>query len=285
MRATRELRGRVAVVTGVTSGIGRATAARLVAAGATVVGCARDGERLAQVATRIPGLQVVAADLRDTAARAALVDGALDTYGRVDVLVNAAALGHVGAVVDMTADDVERVVLTGLVAYVDLTRRVLPGMLERGDGDIACIASVAAWSASPPLTVYSATKRGVDGFVEGLRREVTPHGVRVHSIAPGPVATEFHARAVHLHPREDDPQVRPAPGISADRVARIVRDELEHGRGRTVSAPRVAGLSRLAGLPGISHLSDLVARRSSEQLQEAGPRLADSRTGGYRARA
>lgn len=281
MRPSRQLAGRTALVTGVTSGIGRATAGRLVAAGATVVGCARDGDRLQAVARELPGLLVVPCDLRDTAQRADLVQGVLSRHGRVDVLVNNAAVGHVGAVVDLEADDVERVVLTGLVAYVDLARQVLPGMLERGDGDLLFVSSVAAWFAGPPLTLYSAVKRGVDGFVEGLRREVTPQGVRVHSVNPGPVATEFHARAVHLHPREGDPAVQPAPGVRPDRVARQVRDELERGRGRTVSVPRVAGVSRLAGQPLVSPVVDLVVRRFARRLEALGPQLADDRAGGF----
>jgi short-subunit dehydrogenase len=154
-------------------------------------------------------------------------------------------------------------------------------MLARGDGDVLFVSSVAAWFTSPPLTLYSATKRGVDGFVEGLRREVTPEGVRVHSVNPGPVATEFHARAVHLHPGEGDPGVKPAPGVSPDRVARQVRDELETGRGRTVCVPRVAGVSRLGGQPGVSQVVDLLVRRFARRLEALGPQLADDRAAGF----
>lgn len=281
MKPGRDLRGRVVVVTGVTAGIGRATAARLVAAGAVVVGCARDGDRLQAVVREIPGLEPVVCDVRVADQRAQLVDHALARHGRVDVLVNNAGLGYVGAVVDMSGHDVERVVGTSVTGYLDLTRRVLPGMLERGDGDVLMLSSSAAWIATPPMTVYGAAKRAVDGFVEGLRREVAPSGVRVHSINPFFVATEFHARAIGLHPREGDPEIRRSPGIPADRVALQVRRELESGRGRTVAVPRWIGVGRLASYPLVSPLIDVVVRRAAGRLEQAGRELADRRTGRY----
>jgi NADP-dependent 3-hydroxy acid dehydrogenase YdfG len=277
----RSLHGRIVLVTGVTAGIGRATAQRLLAAGATVVGCARDGDRLQAVAQQLPGLEVHPADVRDDEQRAALVAAALARHGRIDVLVNNAGLGYVGAVVDMSAHDVERVVSTNLTGLVDLTRRVLPGMLGRGDGDVLMLSSSATWVSTPPLTAYAATKRGVDGFVEGLRREVTQHGIRVHSVNPLFVATEFHARAMGLHPQEDDPQIRRSPGIRADDVARLVRQELERGRGRTIAAPRWAGAARLASYPGVRPLVSLALRQLSGRLSAAGRELADRRAGSY----
>jgi NAD(P)-dependent dehydrogenase (short-subunit alcohol dehydrogenase family) len=256
---TRALAGRVAVVTGVTAGIGRAVARELLEAGASVVGCARDGERLGLVAAELPGLVAVACDLREPAERAALVRTALDRFARVDVLVHNAGLGYVGAVADMTADDIERVIATNVTALIDLTRLVLPGMHRRGDGDVLVVSSVAAWFRTPPLTAYAASKSAVDGFVEGLRREV-PRSIRVHSVNPGFVSTEFHARALGMQPREDDPGVRRIPGVQPDVVSGRVLRELRRGRGRTVAVPRVVGLARLVGLPGISHAVDLAVR-------------------------
>jgi short-subunit dehydrogenase len=274
---TRALSGRVAVVTGVTAGIGRALARRLVAAGASVLGCARDEQRLETVAAELPGLDTMRCDVTDGAQRAALVRGAIERFGRIDVLVNNAGLGYLGAVVDMTAEDVERVVATNTTALIDLTRLVLPGMLRRHDGDVLMVSSTAAWVSLPPLTAYAASKRAVDGFVEGLRREVGPHGIRVHSVNPGPVATEFHARALRLRPREDDPGVRPAAGIGPDRVARRAVRELRAGRGRTVAVPRALGLARLLGLPPVTYAADLGIRRASGLLARLGPAAAHRR--------
>jgi short-subunit dehydrogenase len=278
MSNRRSLSGRIAVVTGVTAGIGRASAARLLAAGATVVGCARDEQRLAHVAGELPGLQVVPCDVRDGGQRGALVDGVLERHGCIDVLVNNAGVGYVGAVVDMDQEDVERIVRTNVTAVLDLTRRVLPGMLERGNGDLLMVSSVAAWTATPPLTVYAASKWAVDGFVEGLRREVVPHGLRVHSVNPAFTSTEFHARALRLHPREGDPQVRRAPGVPADEVARVVRQQLESGRGRTVTVPRWAGFARAAAWPLVRPVVDLAVRQVPDSLSAAGRELAHRRS-------
>ena len=242
---TRALADRVAVVTGVTAGIGRAVARDLLAAGAAVVGCARDGQRLDLVAAELPGLIAVRCDVRESGERAVLLQTALDRFGRVDVLVHNAGLGYVGAVADMAAEDVERIIDTNVTALIDLAGLVLPGMQRRGDGDVLVVSSVAAWVQLPPLTAYAASKRAVDGFVEGLRREV-PHGIRVHSVNPGFVSTEFHARALGMRPREDDPGVRRTPGGGAGRGVRpgaagAALGPWSHGRRATRRRARPAG--------------------------------------------
>jgi short-subunit dehydrogenase len=265
----------VVLVTGVTAGIGRCLARDLVAAGATVVGCARDAERLAVVAAEVPGLVTVPCDVRDRDQRAALVHGA-QRHGPVDVLVHNAGVGYVGAVADMSAEEVDRIVETNLTALIDLTRLVLPDMLRRG-GDVLVVSSSATWLPVPPLTAYSASKRGVDGFVAGLRREVARQGVRVHSVNPGFVATEFHARALGLHPREGDPGVAPMLGIDPARVsARAVR-ELRSGRGRTVAVPRVVGAARLLAVPPVAQLVERGLRIAAPALLRRGRALAVSR--------
>lgn len=268
---TRVLAGRTALVTGVTSGIGRATAAQLLGSGMTVVGCARDEERLRLVARELDGLVPVPADVRDAAQREALVKAALERTGRLDVLVNNAGVGYVGAVEDMTADDVERVLATNATAVVDLSRLVLPHMLGRGDGDVVLLSSSAVWATIPPLTVYAASKHAVDGFAVGLRREVAGRGVRVHSVNPGFVATEFLSRAVDERPAEG--QARPSPGASPQRVAAAVVRELREGRGRTTAVPRVYGLSRLLQVPGLSHGFDLAVRAASGPLVRRGEQM------------
>jgi NADP-dependent 3-hydroxy acid dehydrogenase YdfG len=154
---TRALADRVVVVTGVTAGIGRAVARDLLAAGAAVVGCARDGQRLDLVAAELPGLIAVRCDVRESGERAVLVQTALDRFGRVDVLVHNAGLGYVGAVADMAAEDVERIIDTSVTALIDLARLVLPGMQRRCDGDVLVVSSVAAWVQLPPLTAYAAS--------------------------------------------------------------------------------------------------------------------------------
>ena len=178
--------GRVIIVTGASAGIGRATAERLARGGATVVGCARDLERLKEVAAKNPGIEPRRCDVTSAQDRAALIDGVLARHGRIDALVNNAGIGWEGLVHEMESGDIEKLVNTNVTALIDLTRLVLPGMLERGAGHIVMTSSAAGWFAFPPLTVYSATKFAVEGFVEGLRREVWRKGVVVSTVNPGP---------------------------------------------------------------------------------------------------
>ena len=277
-RSSTDLTGKVAVVTGVTAGIGREITAGLLEQGARVLGCARDGRRLAEVAEKLPGLETVTCDVRSAADRARLVATALDRFGRVDILVNNAGLGYVGAVVDMTADDLQRIVDTNVTGLMDLTRLVLPQMIERGDGDVLMVSSAAVWLSMPPLTAYAASKFAVNGFVEGLRREVASHGVRIHSVNPGFVQSEFLARALHARPEEGDAGVEDSPGIAPERVARVALRQLRKPRGRTVAVPRYMALGRLVGVPPFTHAVDLGVRVMSRRLERFGREIAHART-------
>ena len=273
------VRGRIVLVTGATSGIGRAVAARLAAAGARVVGCARDPDRLAEVAAAEPGWELRRADLTDADQRADMVDGVLADHGRIDVLVNNAGIGWQGLVEDMPADDVEQLYRTNVIAPVDLTRRVLPGMLARGDGHVVFTSSGAAFVALPPLTVYSSTKYAVDGFVEGLRREVWTRGVRVHSVNPGPVRTEWLARSRGVEP--DEGEAPPSPGVPAEWVAAAVHRSVTRPWSRTASVPRVVGLGRLLAVQPLRTAVDVATGLTATRLARGGRDLAESRTPGH----
>jgi NAD(P)-dependent dehydrogenase (short-subunit alcohol dehydrogenase family) len=221
---TASLADRVVLLTGGSAGIGRATLRRLSAAGAAVVVCARDGGRLAEAVAGLPRVTPVAADTGVAADRERLVQRVLEVHGRLDAVVHDAALGWAGLVEDMPAEAVEQDIAVNLTGVVDLTRRALPHLLtaarERGRADVVVVASVAGWSQVPPLTVYSATKAGVTGFVKGLRREVTSRGVRVHGVHPGPVSTEWLVRGRGAAPGSDaDALGRQSPGIAPERVA------------------------------------------------------------------
>lgn len=248
----RELRDRVVLVTGGTSGIGRAAVERLAQRGARVVTCARDGDRL-RAAGFPAGVQAVAGDLAHRADRAALVDAVLDRHGRIDALVNNAGQGRVGLLSELDADDVEQLVAVNFLAVADLTRLVLPH-LSRG-GDVLMISSAGAWAPLPPLSLYSATKAGVDGLVTALRREV-PRGVHVHSVNPGPVDTEWLARTAGVQPGEGPKAL--SGGVPAAWVAAAVEQCLTSSRSRTIAVPRGLGLARLTGVPPIDRLVDAV---------------------------
>lgn len=270
--------GRVIIVTGASSGIGRATAERLARGGATVVGCARDLDRMQEVADKTPGIEPRRCDVTSAQDRAALIDGVLARHGRIDALVNNAGIGWEGLVEEMETGDVEKLVNTNVTALIDLTRLVLPGMLERGAGHIVMTSSSAGWFAFPPLTVYSSTKFAVEGFVEGLRREVWRRGVVVSTVNPGPVATEWLARSQGYQPSEDDPQVRRNPGVPPEWVAAAIERSLRRPYGRTAGVPRVMGLLRLFQIPPLRTVADVAIGLGAGSLSTLAKKLTAETT-------
>ena len=277
---TRPVRDRVVVVTGASAGIGRAIATRLARRGAKVVGCARDPDRLQAFADATPGVLAVRADVTSAADREELLDTAVRAHGRVDVLVNNAGRGWAGLVEDMPPEKVREVIETNLLAVVELTRLALPGMLARRDGDVLMVSSGATWFTLPPLTVYGATKHGVDGFVRSLRKEVWARGVRVHSVNPGPVRTEWLARSEDHQPPEGHGEEVLSPGISPEWVAAAVERSLRRPWPRTASVPRVVGLGRLLEVPPVSTTLDWVLSRNAPAMAASGQRLAREKASG-----
>lgn len=276
---TRPLTDRTVLITGGSSGIGRVTAHRLADRGAHVVTCARDADRLGTLAAGDARITPVVADLTDAADRERLVDTVLATHGRIDALVNNAGIGWVGPVEEISADAVRRLVDTNLTAVLDLTRLVLPDLLRRGAGDIVMISSAAAWFPVPGLTAYAATKAGVEGFVGGLRREVGPRGVLVHSVNPGPVRTEWLPRSAGDRAGEDQQVTAPGPGVPPEWVSRAVEQCLTRTWARTLGVPRAVELSRLTVIPGVNRLVDAGLGLVAPRLTTWARQLADARTG------
>jgi len=242
---------RAVVVTGASAGIGRATARLLACRGARVLAVARSGRALAELAAEQPGVVPLVADLATGAGRAAVA--ATELGATADALVNNAGVGWQGRVEEMGEDDVRRLVEVNLVAAVDLTRRLLPGMLQRRCGHVVNVASVSSWVATPPLVVYAATKFGLEGFSDGLRRELAGRGVTVGTVNPGPVRTAFGSRMrAGDRPSEDLPD-SPWYGVPPEWVARAVARSIRLGGlpGYTaIAVPRAVGLARLGALPG-----------------------------------
>jgi NAD(P)-dependent dehydrogenase (short-subunit alcohol dehydrogenase family) len=186
------LTGKVAVVTGASKGIGLATTRALADEGVQVVAGARTttGELAALQATgRVRPVRV---DLSNPAGPADLVAAALD-LGSLDILVN-----NVGAVtprltgfLDVTDEQWLHSITLNLLAAVRTTRAALPAMLAAGHGTIVTISSVNAFLPDPTVIDYSAAKAALTNFAKSLSKEVGPHGIRVNSISPGPVATDL----------------------------------------------------------------------------------------------
>ena len=257
---------RVVLITGASSGIGRECALAFARRGDTVVGVARHAPALEELAAEQPGIRVETCDVTDADERASLVERVLADHGRIDVLVNNAGVGVIGYLDELDAGDVERVYETNVVAVADLTRLVLPGMRARDDGAVVMISSVAAWASVPPATVYSSSKFAVHGLIEGLRRELRGTGVRVHSVNPAPISTDYLARTADRSPQPGDPERPKAPGFPPSWVADAVLDAADSRRPTTRSVPRLGGLVRLARVQPVGVLLDVVFGRFGRRI-------------------
>lgn len=199
--------GRVVIVTGASSGIGEAAARAFGRAGDRVVLVARRADRLAALAAEIPESIAVPADLTRREDISQIVEAAMAHYGKIDVLVNNAGLGRYDWLERLPEEDILAQIEVNLIAPILLTRAVLPFMQAQGYGVIINVGSVAGKIATPTTTIYNASKFGLEGFTEGLRREVLPVGIHVCVVAPGPVAgTEFSARRKHMPVRLKGPR-------------------------------------------------------------------------------
>jgi 3-oxoacyl-[acyl-carrier protein] reductase len=191
-----ELKGRAAIVTGGTQGIGRAIARALVGAGADVTIAARtraDVERVAAELTAAgPGrARGAVADVSRYQDCRRLVGEAATAFGRLDVLVNNAGVGLFKPVVEMEPEDWDRVMRTNLDSLFYCSREAIPHLRRAGAGWIINIGSLAGKNAFPGGAAYNASKFGVIGFSEALMQEVRHDGIRVSYIMPGSVATDF----------------------------------------------------------------------------------------------
>lgn len=196
-----KLSGKVALVTGASSGIGSATALALVAEGAAVVLAARREDRLNEVARQIREAggqaEVIVADVADEAQANAAVDRAISAFGHLDILVNNAGLMLLGPVAGADTSDWRRMLDLNVLGLMLCSHAALRVMGPQGSGHIVNISSVSGRGAGPTSAGYSATKWAVGGFSEGLRQEARLHKIRVTVIEPGVVATELTDHITH----------------------------------------------------------------------------------------
>ncbi|MEJ7585436.1 MAG: SDR family NAD(P)-dependent oxidoreductase [Acidimicrobiales bacterium] len=195
------LEGTAALVTGASSGIGRATAKALAARGAAVALVARRVERLEELAEEIrtsgSTALVIEADVTDRSAAEAAVARTADELGRIDVLVNNAGVMLLGPILDAPVEEWEQMVSINVLGLLYCARAALPHLLAAADGaprhtsDLVNISSVAGRVVRQGSGVYNATKHAVGAFSESLRQEVTGRHLRVSLVEPGAVATEL----------------------------------------------------------------------------------------------
>ena len=198
------LAGEIALVTGATSGIGRATAEHLAELGAHVLLSGRDVERGEAVVAGIRAAggkaDFLAADLSDVTGARDLAQRAIDAGGgRVDILVNNAGIFPFGPTVEFSDDDFDAIVEVNLRSPFALVQALAPGMVERGGGAIVNVSSAAGQRALPVAGVYSASKAALDQLTRSWAAEFGPSGVRVNAVSPGPVRTEGTVDFKELH--------------------------------------------------------------------------------------
>lgn len=190
------LKGKVVLITGASSGFGQDAARLFAAEGASVVLAARRIERMQSQVKDIhaQGGEAMATpvDVTNQADIQNMVKSVIENYHQIDILFNNAGFGRLDWLENLDlARDIETQIAVNLTGLIEVTRAVLPHMLERNSGHIINMSSVAGWLAAPTYSVYSATKFGVRGFTDALRREVGPRGIHVSGIYPGPAITEF----------------------------------------------------------------------------------------------
>ena len=203
------------LVTGASSGIGRATALRLARSGSRVILLGRDRPALDEVAAKTSG-DVIVADLADPAEVERAAAESLAVAGRVDVLINNAGEGWAGPFAEINPLRAELLVRTNLLAPIRLSRALIPGMLERKSGHIVNVSSIAGHVGVRGEVVYSATKAGLIGFSESLRYELAGTGLGITVVSPGVVRTAFFERAGHPYTRRFPRLIEP------DRVAQAI---------------------------------------------------------------
>ena len=264
-----DLGGKVAVVTGASTGIGRSVAQELVRRGARVVIAARSRERVEEAAAAL-GCTSVVADVTRAEDVARLVDGTIASHGGIDILVANAGVYVGGDLWDSDPEALDRLLTTNVNGVVRTVRAVLPHLLERGEGDILVTSSVSGHQAIHWEPVYSASKHALQAFVHGMRRQLIGTGVRIGAIAPGIVLNDLWG---------------------------VVGSRRDRGEGRTRRGDPVRGRRRCRGLhahpstarddPGsrdpaarTADLSDTPAgRRSVAWVGQAGPPCGQANTG------
>jgi NAD(P)-dependent dehydrogenase (short-subunit alcohol dehydrogenase family) len=210
--------GHVAVITGGGTGIGRATALLFAEHGADVVLASRKVENLERVAAEVVAAtgrraHVVATDVRNVEQCERLIDDALSTLGRVDVLVNNAGGSHSYAFEDWNAQRFQNMIDLNLMSAFVLSQRVAPHMIERGSGAIVNISSGAAATALPIHTAYGAAKAGLENLTVNFAAALAPHGVRVNCVRVGAIKSEGFLRAMDAAGIDPDEMGARAAGL------------------------------------------------------------------------
>lgn len=258
------------LITGAARGLGRSITEAVLAAGDNVIATAREPGRLAELQERYPDtLLTFALDVTDAAAAEAAVAFTVDTFGRLDVLVNNAGYGHAVAFEQTGEASFRAQIETNFYGVVNLTRAALPVMRGQRAGHIINISSVGGRTSTPGLSAYQSAKWAVGGFTEVIAKEVAPLGIRITSVEPGGMRTGWGEIA-----RGNVPAVTPDYEPSVGAVLDLLKAYVGHEIGDPAKvATIVLDLSRREMLP--AHLvlgSDalfVLAQADAERQKQA----------------
>ena len=226
-----ELRGKTAVITGASSGIGKATALEFARRGVNLVIGARRGELLDEVARLCRERGVDCATVVTDVTRPEDCKRLIDAAGRVDILVNNAGFAIFDPIDRASPDDLQQMMETNYFGAVWCTQAVLPSMLARGEGAIVNLSSISGLMGYAGMGGYCATKFAMVGFTEALRDEVIGRGVRVSMVCPGTTDTEFFVKA---EKGKMPGASRLILAIKSEKVAKAICNSAEDGRYRRI---------------------------------------------------
>src|ERR1700742_2415196 len=219
------LDGKVAAVTGGASGIGEATVRRLVAEGASVAFCDRDGERGQRVAAELEtaGAKVAftQADVGTGPPCLAFVNGAAETFGRLDILINNAGIRKYEKIDEASATSWNEIINVNLLSYAFCAKAAVPLMRRNQGGAIVNVASVRSVVAGGGNLLYDTSKAAIAGLTRGLAADHSAEGIRVNAVGPGPIFTPFHQNRIAAAGQSvDEYNTRAAQGTMLKRPGR-----------------------------------------------------------------
>lgn len=241
-------------VTGASDGIGHALVEPLVQAGARVVVTARRPAPLEALQEQFGAERVAAVpgDLMDRDGLEALHARACQAFGPIDVLVNNAGRSQRATALDTDMDEVRGLMELNFMVPVALTKRVTPGMVERGRGHLVVVSSVAGYVSTPQRSTYNASKFAVRGWFDALRAELHGTGVGVSIVVPGYIRTGISRAAVGSDKRDDS---KPDPvdnGLPPERCASVIVDAIAHNKPEVhVGGKELAAIHLSRLLPGL----------------------------------
>lgn len=242
------LAGKVALVTGASSGIGEGTALALAKAGATVALSARRADRLSGLVEKIEAMGgkalALPGDMTVEAEAIAAVEDTVKQLGRIDILINSAGVMQAGGIEGADLAEYRRVVEINLFGTVYTCQAALPHMIAQGSGDIVTISSLAARKGGPQTNAYSASKHAVNSMTDALRQEVGGKGIRVSILMPGATETEVASGI-------SDPNWRQAIAAHVSKEGAVQPSEIGETIVFMLSLPRHVNVSEISVRPTI----------------------------------